>query len=53
VFESHDGVAMTPLDIRSSGDADGWRFVNSPWLYPVRALSIVPRVKFRDALEAL
>ncbi len=36
-----------------SVDAQGWRPVNPRWLFPVRALSIVFRAKFRDGLQAL
>lgn len=33
--------------------AEGWRAVNPRWLFPVRALSVVFRAKFRDGLQAL
>ncbi len=36
-----------------STHTEGWRSVNPRWLFPVRALSIVFRAKFRDGLEAL
>lgn len=34
-------------------ETEGWQAVNPRWLFPVRALSVVFRAKFRDGLEAL
>lgn len=34
-------------------DGQGWKSTSSHWLFPVRALSVVFRAKFRDGLQAL
>ena len=34
-------------------DGRGWKSTSSHWLFPVRALSVVFRAKFRDGLQAL
>lgn len=34
-------------------DSQGWKSTSAHWLFPVRALSVVFRAKFRDGLRAL
>ena len=36
-----------------SVDAEAWRAVSPRWLFPVRALSMVFRAKFRDGMQSL
>lgn len=34
-------------------DSEGWKSASAHWLFPVRALSVVFRAKFRDGQRAL